>query len=250
MHEQLTIFDKSRRCKGCGTEWPLTAKYFRVNRSKSNPTGFRFRCKACEASPKGCDLVLAKMLASDGYRVCTQCLEALPATLNFFGSMPGSPDGLHPHCRICTRARSRDRYCNESTEQHERRMELMRRYVEANRTAVLEYTRAYSKQNYAKLLKWRRDNPERVRAWNQNRRARLAGASGSHTSDDVLAIYRKQGGKCAYCREDLDDTYNVDHVIPISRGGSNDPSNLCCACQPCNFSKGAKTGDEFRALAG
>lgn len=31
----------------------------------------------------------------------------------------------------------------------------------------------------------------------------------------------------------------IDHVIPRSAGGSNDPSNLVAACRDCNASKGA-----------
>ncbi|MFD6469381.1 HNH endonuclease [Streptomyces goshikiensis] len=30
----------------------------------------------------------------------------------------------------------------------------------------------------------------------------------------------------------------ADHVIPLSRGGTNDISNLRPACAPCNFSRG------------
>jgi 5-methylcytosine-specific restriction endonuclease McrA len=29
----------------------------------------------------------------------------------------------------------------------------------------------------------------------------------------------------------------VDHVIPIARGGSDDPENLIAACRRCNYSK-------------
>ncbi len=37
----------------------------------------------------------------------------------------------------------------------------------------------------------------------------------------------------------------VDHVIPKSRGGAHDVSNLVIACAKCNQSKGRKTSDEF-----
>jgi 5-methylcytosine-specific restriction endonuclease McrA len=42
------------------------------------------------------------------------------------------------------------------------------------------------------------------------------------------------------------DTYHVDHVVPLVRGGSDDPSNLVIACVPCNLSKGDKLPHEWK----
>lgn len=50
---------------------------------------------------------------------------------------------------------------------------------------------------------------------------------------------------CAYCGG-LWPT-EVDHVIPHSRGGSDDITNLAPACGPCNASKLDFTPDEWRA---
>ena len=36
--------------------------------------------------------------------------------------------------------------------------------------------------------------------------------------------------------------FEVDHIIPVSRGGTNDYENLTLACRWCNRSKGAKNG--------
>jgi 5-methylcytosine-specific restriction protein A len=33
----------------------------------------------------------------------------------------------------------------------------------------------------------------------------------------------------------------ADHVIPLAKGGSNDPGNLVPACAPCNSSRGSRT---------
>lgn len=41
---------------------------------------------------------------------------------------------------------------------------------------------------------------------------------------------------CRYCG-DLNGPYEVDHVIPISRGGTNAIENLACACVSCNTQK-------------
>lgn len=48
------------------------------------------------------------------------------------------------------------------------------------------------------------------------------------------AILERDGYQCAYCG---DDAGCADHVMPLSRGGSNDPDNLVACCMPCNSSK-------------
>jgi 5-methylcytosine-specific restriction endonuclease McrA len=48
---------------------------------------------------------------------------------------------------------------------------------------------------------------------------------------------------CFYCGVDGADT--IDHLTPISRGGSNEISNLVPACMTCNTSKRNKTYGEY-----
>ncbi len=71
------------------------------------------------------------------------------------------------------------------------------------------------------------------------------------------AIYLRDDFKCQICGIEL-ITHNafgieipdleklsVDHIIPISKGGSNDPANLQCACRPCNFKKSDKIEEVY-----
>ena len=64
----------------------------------------------------------------------------------------------------------------------------------------------------------------------------------------IEAIYNTQEGLCAYCRVPLVGSFQVDHIMPRSRGGKTEKDNLCCACPPCNYRKRARTGEEFRTL--
>ena len=50
--------------------------------------------------------------------------------------------------------------------------------------------------------------------------------------------------KCAYCGK-TNTPLEVEHIIPKSRGGSNQVSNLVIACVPCNKKKNAQTATEF-----
>lgn len=52
-------------------------------------------------------------------------------------------------------------------------------------------------------------------------------------------------GPCAYCGTWAANT--VDHVQPVTRGGTDDPSNLVSCCYTCNHDKKDRTPDEWRA---
>lgn len=53
-------------------------------------------------------------------------------------------------------------------------------------------------------------------------------------------VFRRDGHACAVCgdRHEL----QLDHVIPVSLGGSSEPQNLEVLCGPCNRRKGASLG--------
>ena len=60
------------------------------------------------------------------------------------------------------------------------------------------------------------------------------------------AVFLRDDYTCHYCGA-RGGRLECDHVIPVSRGGSNDLSNLVTACKPCNQSKRAKTPEEWLA---
>lgn len=80
----------------------------------------------------------------------------------------------------------------------------------------------------------------------RRRRAREHGARGSWTWSEFMRIASKFGYCCAYCGV-KPDRLDPDHVVPLSRGGSDSPSNLLPSCLMCNSSKCAMTLDEWSA---
>lgn len=87
---------------------------------------------------------------------------------------------------------------------------------------------------------WRANNPEATLALSRSYKARKRGAKGSHSGADIKALYVLQKGKCAHCGASISNGYHVDHVMPLSKGGSNDRLNLQLLCKKCNLSKGSK----------
>ncbi|MBR0383837.1 MAG: HNH endonuclease [Eubacteriaceae bacterium] len=57
-------------------------------------------------------------------------------------------------------------------------------------------------------------------------------------------LLEKFGRKCAYCGKE-NVPFEVEHIIPKSRGGSNRISNLTIACHQCNEEKGTLTAEEY-----
>ncbi len=130
-----------------------------------------------------------------------------------------------------------------------------RRWKRNNRDRALFYSRIRRRdcgdQLRARDRAYRKANSERVREWNGRRRARELLAIGTFSAVDISDRIKWQKGRCACCRALLRRTgYHVDHIYPISRGGSNAPSNLQLLCPRCNRSKGAKDPLEFAQLQG
>jgi len=150
------------------------------------------------------------------------------------------PDGLANHCKPCMRAR----VAKYRAENGEKDRENARRWYKANREKAREKNR-----------RWRKANPEKHRAYEHRRRASKAGAfTIPHTEEDLLDFWRFIGvdpDRCWYCALDGRDSprEHTDHVIPLSKGGSETVWNKRPACASCNTSKKdrvfpAGTGDE------
>lgn len=57
-------------------------------------------------------------------------------------------------------------------------------------------------------------------------------------------LLEKHGHKCFYCGKTVSD-FEVEHMLPKSRGGSNRIDNLTLSCHDCNEKKGTLTAEEF-----
>ena len=65
-----------------------------------------------------------------------------------------------------------------------------------------------------------------------NQRALKAGDDGKVSARELAAMFNRYHGNCAYCGKPGADSF--DHVVPLSRGGANDISNLLPAHIRCN----------------
>lgn len=58
-------------------------------------------------------------------------------------------------------------------------------------------------------------------------------------------IFSRDNFTCQYCGA-RGGRLECDHIVPLSRGGSDEDDNLATSCKPCNRSKRAKTPAEWR----
>lgn len=64
---------------------------------------------------------------------------------------------------------------------------------------------------------------------------------GYHIREYLLEKFKRQ---CVYCKK-KNIPFEIEHIIPKSRGGSNRVNNLTIACRECNQSKDNMTAEEF-----
>lgn len=56
-------------------------------------------------------------------------------------------------------------------------------------------------------------------------------------------VLRRDDYTCRYCRS-KNNELTVDHVVPVSLGGTDKPDNLVACCRDCNFGKGSAAPDQ------
>jgi 5-methylcytosine-specific restriction endonuclease McrA len=167
-------------------------------------------------------------------------------------------------CQLCRVAKRREKSGGTCKRGHPRDYtergcticsnEYQRQWMDAHR----QEQRAASLNNYyrrkaeglvecstEKTKAWKRANPERARelavqAENKRRILKL-NAEGSHTLAEWKAIVERQGGVCAACG--FEKKLTRDHIVPLSKGGSDYATNIQGLCGPCNSRKGARLGE-------
>ena len=64
-------------------------------------------------------------------------------------------------------------------------------------------------------------------------------------------LYEKQGGACIGCQLGLPmRNLTIDHIVPRSKGGTDEYENLQLLCNACNVLKGNKSQETFLEILG
>ena len=150
-----------------------------------------------------------------------------------------------PRCAPCRKARLTANAKQAWIDSRDRLKPIRAAYYAQNKP----YLQGLIRKNYfdnraerlAKVVEYRKTFLGRcvVRAGNANTRANLWGCIGTISAETVYGLYLSSKGICYLCNE-AKARWELDHFIPLSKGGSNTLDNLRICCPTCNRSKGAK----------
>lgn len=245
-------------CGSCKKLLPACFGHF--YRNSSNKTGFTSECKNCVAIRQGSTRHVLSILP-DGKKRCTKCGFISSNPKEDFWADSSKTDGLSTRCKECQRTQGQEYRSRETVIIAQR--EHSRNYYIENRAAILAYQEFYRSTHRVELRQKAlvyynktKNTPKRKeynrayhRVYNQREYVKRNGrirrqlrktAEGTFTIQDVRAIYDSQNGLCWWCGQFVGTSYHIDHRIPLARGGTNFPNNLCISCVKCNLSKGAK----------
>lgn len=109
-----------------------------------------------------------------------------------------------------------------------------------DKAKIRQYMREYWNKNREKLNQekqvWCKKNRNYRNFIQQQRRA-----AGSLMFEQWVDLITAAEGKCCVCGSK--NSPQIDHIVPISRGGKTELSNLQVLCKFCNTSKGSKNFD-------
>lgn len=186
-------------------------------------------------------------------KYCSKCQQWLP--LDSFHKNCSTRDGLYYYCRTCSSIANGRRSTGTRHYRHQlvdgveqKRCSNCGRWLPLDHFHKDCFHKSASRlQSWCKACtnsrnqEWSQDNPEQVAAMRARRRARVRGALGEYTGAEFEALCEATGNHCLCCGREL--PLGPDHVVPLSRGGSNDISNIQPLCKSCNSSKGTKAID-------
>lgn len=105
-------------------------------------------------------------------------------------------------------------------------------------------------KNLARMKAWRDSHPESSRIHNHNRASRIRFNGGRLSPGLTDKLFKLQCGRCVCCGDPLGKTYQLDHIVPLARGGSNEDWNMQLLTRNCNREKHAKDPITFMQKRG
>jgi 5-methylcytosine-specific restriction endonuclease McrA len=129
-------------------------------------------------------------------------------------------------------------------EHKEELSEYKKRWAAENEESVSASKRKHYELNRNQIIarskKWVEDNPEKVRQAKTNnlrkRRAARHTSPGSFTAEEFEALCDAYGNKCLACG-DTEALLEADHIVPLTRGGTDEISNIQPLCGSCTRKK-------------
>lgn len=166
--------------------------------------------------------------------ICTKCKKDLPSSQFYKDKQKKS--GFRPRCKICEKE-----YVNKearriyekkywSGDRAEKRKAIIKKSQEKNKDKIKEQRKQYLKTDAGIAM--------------HRRQTQTFYAKKHNCFVEVVCpfeLFKDQDGACYLCNKNFDfSDMELDHIIPISKGGMHKKSNCKMACATCNKQKGSK----------
>lgn len=204
------------------------------------------------------------------YKTCNKCKQT--KKLEMFYRAKDSKDGRRGSCKPCSAEYDKSRYLANQQEfqkiglqkyyqNRKRELERKKIHYQENREIIAEKKRlrrlknidryiAQERASYERNKEQKRaynreyikNNLEKARVRNQRRRALLLNSKAFRVT--VKELKKITNSPCCFCEANAPS--DIDHIIPLSRGGNHTIGNLQPLCDNCNSTKYNKTIMEWR----
>ena len=249
-----------KRCTKCGENKPNTNEYFVYNNKSKGK--LKAWCKVCdreyakEYREKNKDII--KELNKKYYELNKEHFKEYSKKYRELNI-----DRLRDHNKEY-REKNKDKISTQRKEYRDNNKDKIREsqknYRENNKDKLKEYRKEYYKNNKDKLKEYYKNNEEIIRAkrkvyiknnrdkfklYQQKRRALKLGNGGSYTEEQWLDTLEYFDYKCAYTGECIKVSCHIDHIIPLSKGGTSYIWNLVPSTASANLSKQSRNMEEW-----
>ena len=202
---------------------------------------------------------------------CSSCKEIKP--LSEFHNHRRKKDGKSNYCKACAKQRASSwyhknleharTYHRKYHAEHRNEIKEKRRiYFESHKSEKAIYDHEYRiknrewilarqrrwrqehpDKNYAIQKRYKKRNPDKLRELRELRRAIKNGVEAERFTR--IEIWERDRGICHICGKYCDpNEWHLDHLIPLSRGGSHTRENVAVSHPRCNRIKGNRLGLE------
>jgi len=196
-------------------------------------------------------------------KTCSKC--KLELEVSMFGKNKASKDGLKPICRDC-KSKEGKKYRAENTDKERQRLKKYReenydkcreredkyykdniekekkrhkKYCKENpekrRETCKKYVDANPEKEKERYRKYQKENKDKVNLNTQTYQAKKRLLPSTLTSKQWKETKTYFNNKCCYCGQEL--PLQMEHFIPVTKGGGYIKENIISSCSHCNYSK-------------
>lgn len=208
-----------------------------------------FRVRLCEETRKYCSVACWRASQqSSKFKKCPACNKTLNRDM-----FRKQKNRTSSYCKDCEKAWRRRWYEKNKDEESARQKKWVqknkehlcqkwREYRAENKETIAAKQKLYREKNRDKIREtmkqWTKNNLDKKAANESKRRAIKANKSGIIENIDREEIIARDKSICHICekkvaRKDI----TLDHIIPLSKGGSHTKNNIAVAHSHCNYSK-------------